>query len=319
MRPGGSNQVAVARPWSRQVWLDDAAFCQPVGKNCVDEAAFCQPVDKYGLMMQPSASLSARIVLMRQPSASLSASIVLMMQPSASLSARIVLMMQPSASLSASIVLMMQPSASLSAECRAWGINEAVFTPGVWPVYSPLLRADFRIFDEYKFRPLGRSCSADAPADAAEHAAVTLGQAMEALWMTTITAKEVDAADQAAVTPEQATEAFRLTAITATNVDAAEQAAVTPEQATEASQVTPSTATKVAGWHSTSPTLPFPVHAFWGTRDTRATRKLVEEWGRFTCGAFSCTEIDGGHLWPLEKDAKKQWLSQIGPVAARYS
>lgn len=36
-------------------------------------------------------------------------------------------------------------------ECRAWGISEAVFEPGVWEEYEPLLRNDFRLFDEYRF------------------------------------------------------------------------------------------------------------------------------------------------------------------------
>lgn len=43
------------------------------------------------------------------------------------------------------------PREELVAECRAWGISEAVFTPGVWEDYEPLLRADFRLFDEYDF------------------------------------------------------------------------------------------------------------------------------------------------------------------------
>lgn len=44
------------------------------------------------------------------------------------------------------------PAAELAAECRAWGISEAVFSPGVWEEYEPLLRNDFRLFDEYKFQ-----------------------------------------------------------------------------------------------------------------------------------------------------------------------
>ena len=48
------------------------------------------------------------------------------------------------------------PAASLPAdelvdECRAWGISEAVFQPGVWEEYESLLRNDFRLFDEYVF------------------------------------------------------------------------------------------------------------------------------------------------------------------------
>lgn len=34
-------------------------------------------------------------------------------------------------------------------ECRGWDINEAVFSPGMWDMYQPMLRADFQLFDEY--------------------------------------------------------------------------------------------------------------------------------------------------------------------------
>jgi surfactin synthase thioesterase subunit len=40
-------------------------------------------------------------------------------------------------------------------ECRQWDINEVVFTPAMWPTYEPLLRADFRLFDEYAFSEAG--------------------------------------------------------------------------------------------------------------------------------------------------------------------
>lgn len=40
------------------------------------------------------------------------------------------------------------------AECRAWDINEVVFTPGMWQNYQPLLRADFMVFDQYVYHPL---------------------------------------------------------------------------------------------------------------------------------------------------------------------
>ena len=43
------------------------------------------------------------------------------------------------------------PTPKLVAECRAWGISEAVFSPGVWEDYEGLLRNDFRLFDEYRF------------------------------------------------------------------------------------------------------------------------------------------------------------------------
>lgn len=34
-------------------------------------------------------------------------------------------------------------------ECRAWNINEIVFSDAMWKVYEPLLRADFRCFNDY--------------------------------------------------------------------------------------------------------------------------------------------------------------------------
>lgn len=36
-------------------------------------------------------------------------------------------------------------------ECRGWDISEVVFSAAMWPIYQPLLRADFTLFDEYKF------------------------------------------------------------------------------------------------------------------------------------------------------------------------
>ena len=40
-------------------------------------------------------------------------------------------------------------------ECRAWDINEVVFSPDLWRMYQPMLRADFRIFDEYEIDAAG--------------------------------------------------------------------------------------------------------------------------------------------------------------------
>lgn len=36
-----------------------------------------------------------------------------------------------------------------------------------------------------------------------------------------------------------------------------------------------------------------------------------QEWQRFTSGPFSCTRIEGNHLWPLQKEAKAVWLSKV--------
>ncbi len=39
--------------------------------------------------------------------------------------------------------------AEFKEECREWDISEVVFSPAMWPMYQPLLRADFTMFDEY--------------------------------------------------------------------------------------------------------------------------------------------------------------------------
>jgi surfactin synthase thioesterase subunit len=41
-------------------------------------------------------------------------------------------------------------------ECRGWDVNEVVFSPGLWPTYHALMRADFTLFDEYEFKHEGR-------------------------------------------------------------------------------------------------------------------------------------------------------------------
>jgi surfactin synthase thioesterase subunit len=41
--------------------------------------------------------------------------------------------------------------AAFKEECRAWGMDEAAFGEKIWPVFEPLLRADFTLFDEYEY------------------------------------------------------------------------------------------------------------------------------------------------------------------------
>jgi len=45
-------------------------------------------------------------------------------------------------------------------EARGWDVNEVVFQPSMWELYSPMMRADFMLFDEYEFRR-----ASDAPFD----------------------------------------------------------------------------------------------------------------------------------------------------------
>ncbi|KAG1660251.1 hypothetical protein FOA52_007648 [Chlamydomonas sp. UWO 241] len=105
--------------------------------------------------------------------------------------------------------------ADFAAECREWGVNEAVFGDALWPMYQTLMRADFNIFDHYVY-----AAHAERPFD-------------------------------------------------------------------------------------------FPVHTYWGTRDRRVGETMIRGWGRFTTAGFSCTPVDGGHLWPLDKDAKAAWLTSV--------
>lgn len=41
--------------------------------------------------------------------------------------------------------------AQFALECRAWDVSDAVFEEGMWRLFSPCLRADFRLFDEYSY------------------------------------------------------------------------------------------------------------------------------------------------------------------------
>jgi surfactin synthase thioesterase subunit len=37
----------------------------------------------------------------------------------------------------------------LQDECRGWDISDVVFSAAMWGMYQPMLRADFKLFDEY--------------------------------------------------------------------------------------------------------------------------------------------------------------------------
>jgi hypothetical protein len=38
---------------------------------------------------------------------------------------------------------------------------------------------------------------------------------------------------------------------------------------------------------------------------------LSQGWRRFTTGPFTCSVVEGNHLWPLQKEAKAAWLTEI--------
>jgi surfactin synthase thioesterase subunit len=48
-------------------------------------------------------------------------------------------------------------------ECAAWDINPAVFGAGAWPMYQPMLRADFTLFDMYPCQSTTPESALDVP------------------------------------------------------------------------------------------------------------------------------------------------------------
>ena len=47
------------------------------------------------------------------------------------------------------------------------------------------------------------------------------------------------------------------------------------------------------------------------TGDRKVRREMVQGWERFTEGGFECVEVEGDHLFPLEKEPKTVWLQHI--------
>ena len=164
-------------------------------------------------------------------------------------------------------------------ECRSWDVNDIVFGPAMWPTYHSLMRADFTLFDQYKFEHAGESCIR------VSCCLVDLCMScQEVRSMSSITGKL-----QAAVASLSSLGAswqklccpsFPLISIPL-NVCAGE------------------------------PPLGCPITAFYGSRDRRITKGMVEGWQLFTTGSFEAIQIEGHHLWPLDKKAKVSWLSHI--------
>jgi medium-chain acyl-[acyl-carrier-protein] hydrolase len=55
----------------------------------------------------------------------------------------------------------------------------------------------------------------------------------------------------------------------------------------------------------------FPITTYSGSRDRKIDADMVSRWQRFTTASFSCSQIQGHHLWPLDKAAKQDWLLRI--------
>mmetsp|Transcript_281 Transcript_281/g.407 ORF Transcript_281/g.407 Transcript_281/m.407 type:complete len:365 (+) Transcript_281:264-1358(+) len=55
----------------------------------------------------------------------------------------------------------------------------------------------------------------------------------------------------------------------------------------------------------------FPLTTFFGTRDRKISRDMVLGWQEFTSGKFEIVEVEGNHLFPLDKEPKTLWLQHI--------
>ena len=62
--------------------------------------------------------------------------------------------------------------ACLQEECTGWDVSSVVFSPALWPTYHAIMRADFKLFDEYQHTPPGTlypvPCSIDRANPAVE-------------------------------------------------------------------------------------------------------------------------------------------------------
>ncbi|KAF6253165.1 Alpha/Beta hydrolase protein [Scenedesmus sp. NREL 46B-D3] len=47
-------------------------------------------------------------------------------------------------------------------ECRGWDISDVVFSAGMWDMYQPMLRADFKLFDEYTPSSCSSCCNSSS-------------------------------------------------------------------------------------------------------------------------------------------------------------
>merc|ERR1711862_9880 len=99
-------------------------------------------------------------------------------------------------------------------ECRRWNISEVVFDR-MWSVYHPMLRADFKLFDEYEYK------------------------------------------------------------------------------------------------HQDKPKFPWRVTAFSAKDDGMVTPAMCRGWEEQTSGEFELVELDGNHMFPLNREQKSAWLAKI--------
>jgi hypothetical protein len=193
------------------------------------------------------------------------------------------------------------PAAMLSSaqdEMRGWDISEVVFTPAMWPIYQPLLRADCTLFDSYVHKPLQPPVMSPGAAHAAD-SSTGLRPGISGVTTADSVSCSGIAGDRAG-TPAGTPSA---------SVDGPMSACCSAPADTQ-----PSTQLG-GGGPSDVGEAPFPglpIFAWWGGRDRRVSKELVHGWSRFTSGPFQMTCMPGGtHLWPLDPALKPQWLKEL--------
>jgi hypothetical protein len=187
-----------------------------------------------------------------------------------------------------------------------------VFTPGLWQRFEPMLRADFRLFDEYEHphppaeadglslaaTRARRQASPGRQRDAAEGPPAPGGGG---------------AAQQGAggAAPRGAPARQSPGGPARGDAPAAASAGATPAAAAGTPGHLQEHLHGARAAERAPPPFDFPLTVFYGSRDGRVTEELVRGWASFAGGAFEVLRVEGGHLFPLEKGPKQVWLRLI--------
>ncbi len=237
----------------------------------------------------------------------------------------------------------------LQEECRGWDVNEIVFGPAMWPTYHSLMRADFTLFDEYKYQHAGKHgcCLAVCivhfkhPLPWSDPETFSVPELGQAGWPWTLPASDGVCAFLHGVCCTACQRAGRcsywlleqcapkhpaqakghpvlapLGILWSTKLPLqhsvflglirAARGLCSKRNCSAAPQ-----SSKAPDWCAGAAPLDCPITAFYGTKDKRITKGMMEGWQRFTTGSHELLEIAGHHLWPLDKAAKHRWLGLI--------
>jgi hypothetical protein len=168
-------------------------------------------------------------------------------------------------------------------ECRAWDISSVVFSAGMWDMYQPMLRADFRLFDEYEHQQPGQGGGGAQP---------PFGFPLHAYW----------GARDGRVSRHMVQASGLL--------DCCCRQAAWERQQRRCTRVSSPLAAVCAGGPGGCVAVRLEGSAASPARRL-PPQPWLQGWSRFTAGGFSLTEVQGNHLWPLDRTAKAQWLADI--------